>query len=511
MLAEAGFDPNLVLLAPEADGEKIASTLALRPEVKIVDFTGSTAYGDWLKHNAHQASVYTEKAGVNTIVVDSTDDFAGMCRNIAFSLTLYSGQMCTTPQNILVPRDGIETESGHVSFDEVAAGIAGAVAKLIGDDARAVELTGAIVNDAVVSRIDAARSHGTVLLDSREVKHPTYPDAVVRTPLLLTQDAANEGMFDSEWFGPISFVVATDSTAQSLEIFRRIVGAKGALTAAVYSTDPRRAGRDGGRDARRRRAPVVQPDRRRVRQPVGRVLRLPRERRERGGERVAHRRRLRRPTGSGSSSPAGTSERRAGHRARWRPVRPGVPCVCSRRCGMVGCGTVSPNGTETQFLVRPDRAPVGRDDLEFEPRPTALARPGGDRVDQRAERAVAPVRRIHVDRRPASCVSGLAGSAYAPTCPTRQRPQLRHVLGVLAAGRGPDAPADVLVVLVLGDFGERRDEGERRVGQHFDPQATDGAGVLVVTRRIVTPSTCAHLSPVVSAVRWRAAFVDLRR
>ncbi len=237
VLTQAGFDPNLMLLAPEDAGEKIASTLALRPEVRIIDFTGSTAYGDWLEQNARQASVYTEKAGVNTIVVDSTDDFAGMCRNIGFSLTLYSGQMCTTPQNILVPRDGIETEAGHVSFADVAQGIAGAVAKLTGDDARAVELTGAIVSDSVVHRIVAARDHGEVLLDSREVKHPTFPDAVVRTPLILTQDAANEGMFDSEWFGPISFVVATASTAQSLELFRRVVGAKGALTAAIYSTD----------------------------------------------------------------------------------------------------------------------------------------------------------------------------------------------------------------------------------------------------------------------------------
>jgi delta 1-pyrroline-5-carboxylate dehydrogenase len=44
-------------------------------------------------------------------------------------------------------------------------------------------------------------------------------------------------VFDREWFGPISFVVATDSTAQSLELFRRIVAERGALTAGVYSTD----------------------------------------------------------------------------------------------------------------------------------------------------------------------------------------------------------------------------------------------------------------------------------
>jgi phenylacetic acid degradation protein paaN len=237
VLAEAGFDPNLVLLAPEAADERLASTLALRPEVRIIDFTGSTSYGEWLEGSARQAVVYTEKAGVNTIIVDSTDDFAGMCRNIAFSLTLYSGQMCTTPQNILVAREGIETESGPKSFAEVAQGIAGAVAKLTGDDARAVELTGAIVSDAVAARIETAREHGEVLLDSRTVKHPAYPDAVIRTPLLLTVDR-DATAIDGEWFGPISFVVATDSTVDSVELFERIVRAKGALTAAVYSTSP---------------------------------------------------------------------------------------------------------------------------------------------------------------------------------------------------------------------------------------------------------------------------------
>src|SRR5256884_3237220 len=150
-LADAGFDPNVIQLAAEAPDEKLASTLALRPEVKIVDFTGSTQYGDWLEEHARQAFVYTEKAGVNTVVVDSTDDFAGMCRNLAFSLTLYSGQMCTTPQNVLIPRDGIETSDGHKTFTEVARGIAGAVEKLTADAGRAVEVTGAIVNDAVVS------------------------------------------------------------------------------------------------------------------------------------------------------------------------------------------------------------------------------------------------------------------------------------------------------------------------------------------------------------------------
>ena len=238
VLAEAGFDPNLVQLATDLPGGTIAATLAQRPEVKIIDFTGSGAFGEWLEANARQAAVYTEKSGVNTIVVDSTDDFAGMCGNIAFSLSLYSGQMCTTPQNILVPAGGIATDQGQKSYQEVADGIAAAVHKLTAaDPARGVEIIGAIANEANLRRIDAARDHGEVVLDSKPLTHPTYPDAVVRTPLVLKQAADNENMFDSEWFGPISFVVATDSTEQSLQLFRRIVGGRGALTASVYSTD----------------------------------------------------------------------------------------------------------------------------------------------------------------------------------------------------------------------------------------------------------------------------------
>ncbi|CAO0829149.1 hypothetical protein SMICM17S_06767 [Streptomyces microflavus] len=164
VLAEAGFDPNLVALAAERPGEGIAKTLAVRPEIRIIDYTGSTAFGDWLEANARQAQVYTEKAGVNTIVVDSTDDYRGMLANLAFSLSLYSGQMCTTPQNLLIPRDGITTDDGAKSYDDVVNDIAAAVTGLLGDDARAAALLGALVNPDVKARVEAAGELGEVAL-----------------------------------------------------------------------------------------------------------------------------------------------------------------------------------------------------------------------------------------------------------------------------------------------------------------------------------------------------------
>ncbi|WP_227242990.1 phenylacetic acid degradation protein PaaN [Paraburkholderia caribensis] len=239
VLREAGFDPNVVtLLATEPNDGELVQNLAQRPEIKLIDFTGSTQNGTWLERNAHQAQVFTEKAGVNQIVIDSVDDIKAVARNIAFSLALYSGQMCTAPQNIYVPRDGIRTAEGTISFQAVADAIASAVHKLGSDPARAVELLGAIQNEAIEQRIDEARELGHVLADSQSLEHPTFAGARVRTPLVLQLDAAtDEAKFTKEWFGPISFVIATDSTAQSLELAGRIAAEHGALTLSVYSTD----------------------------------------------------------------------------------------------------------------------------------------------------------------------------------------------------------------------------------------------------------------------------------
>ncbi|NGO42243.1 phenylacetic acid degradation protein PaaN [Streptomyces ureilyticus] len=239
VLAGAGFDPNLVALAAERPGEGIAKNLATRPEIRIIDYTGSTAFGDWLEANARQAEVYTEKAGVNTVIVESTDNYKGMLSNLAFSLSLYSGQMCTTPQNLLIPRDGIRTEEGPKSYDEVVADLAKSVGGLLGDDARANALLGAIVNPDVKARLEAASGLGEVALASREIRNPDFPDAVVRTPVIVKLDGAKpdaEAAYMSECFGPVSFAVAVDSAEEGVELLRRTIRDKGAMTVGAYTT-----------------------------------------------------------------------------------------------------------------------------------------------------------------------------------------------------------------------------------------------------------------------------------
>ena len=237
VLSEAGFDPNVVTLAAHGFGDDTAQRLALRPEVKLIDFTGSPANGNWLEQNARQAQVYTEKAGVNQVVIDSAADLKGVARNLAFSLSLYTGQMCTAPQNIYIPAGGIATGEGHKTFDEVAAAIAEGVQKLLGDPARAVEILGAVQNDAVVKRLDAARKLGPIVLDTQAVAHAQFPDARIHTPLIVKLTSAERDKYLNEWFGPIAFVIATRDTTESLEIARAAVRDHGALTLSLYSTD----------------------------------------------------------------------------------------------------------------------------------------------------------------------------------------------------------------------------------------------------------------------------------
>jgi phenylacetic acid degradation protein paaN len=236
VLGEAGFDPNLVTLVAEDRDDHLAAKLAVNPLVKLIDYTGGNAFGTWLEENATQAVVFTEKAGVNTVVIDSTSDFKAMCFNLAFSFALYTGQMCTAPQNIYLPAAGIETDDGVKTPAEVAAGIGGAFDKLLGDDARAVELLGGVVNDGVLERLEGAGQKGEVYVASRTVTHPSYPDATVRTPTIVGLSAADSDVYETECFGPVAYVIATEDTDESIHLFLKTVLDHGAMTASVYST-----------------------------------------------------------------------------------------------------------------------------------------------------------------------------------------------------------------------------------------------------------------------------------
>lgn len=237
VLAEAGLPVDSVLLAADAPGAEITRALATDPAVKLVDYTGSARFGDWLRAHAGQAQIFTEETGVNTVVIAGAQDFAAMCENLAFSLSLYSGQMCTSPQTIFVPRDGIETDRGHLSFEAVGQGIAAAVDALLADPARAAGVCGAVANPATLERLAGAAGLGRVVRASGETG--TGRSA---TPLILAVEE-DEAAAEEECFGPVSFLVPTPDADAAIARAAGLAAGKGAITAALYDTDEARIAR----------------------------------------------------------------------------------------------------------------------------------------------------------------------------------------------------------------------------------------------------------------------------
>ncbi|HET8597530.1 MAG TPA: phenylacetic acid degradation protein PaaN [Castellaniella sp.] len=240
VLAENGLDPNLATLCLPRDQEA-TRTLCTHPEVRSIDYTGGNTFGHWLLDHCRQAQVYAELAGVNSIVIDSTDDYDGMLRNLAFTLSLYSGQMCTTSQAIVVPAQGIDTDQGPKSFDQVGQDLAQAIGRLVEKPETALAVLGAIQSDATLARIDEAAGGGMgqVVLAPRTPQYDEFPHARARTPVLLACDARDAAHYAREQFGPISFLVRAGDTEAALALAEDLARQHGALTLAVYSTRDR--------------------------------------------------------------------------------------------------------------------------------------------------------------------------------------------------------------------------------------------------------------------------------
>jgi acyl-CoA reductase-like NAD-dependent aldehyde dehydrogenase len=83
------------------------------------------------------------------------------------------------------------------------------------------------------------------------VQHPAFEGAVVRTPAVVGLTSKDADVYETECFGPVSYLISTSGTDESIDLFRRTVMEHGAMTASVYSSSPEviAAMRDAALDA----------------------------------------------------------------------------------------------------------------------------------------------------------------------------------------------------------------------------------------------------------------------
>ncbi len=215
----------------------LSKELAGNQAVKLIDFTGSNAFGEYLEA-LKDKTVFTEKAGVNSVIVDSVENADEVAANLAFSINLYSGQMCTAPQNIFVPANGIKTSEGLLSFDDFAAKLVQAINSLVDNPKAGPFVLGAIQNPATLERANNPNISGAkVLLASKKVENPQFPNARTASPVLLEVDASNLDAISQECFGPIAFLVKTDSTEESIKLAQTLAKEHGAISFGAYTTN----------------------------------------------------------------------------------------------------------------------------------------------------------------------------------------------------------------------------------------------------------------------------------
>ncbi|WP_229748089.1 phenylacetic acid degradation protein PaaN [Lacimicrobium alkaliphilum] len=241
VLTEAGFDPNLVTLAADTRKEPVAKALLAHDDTAIVDFTGSPTFGHWIEQHCAHLQVYTETAGCNSVVIESTHNLSAMATAIAQSLCQASAQMCTSVQNIHIPASGIVAEGRQISFDEVAGAIVEAVNQLLAKPEQAAFLCGTLVNDDISATIARLREEGAkagrVLRDSTPYSHPEFSQARTATPLILEVSQQDKALYSQELFGPISFIIKGRSSEDCLDAASADAAQYGAITSHVYSTD----------------------------------------------------------------------------------------------------------------------------------------------------------------------------------------------------------------------------------------------------------------------------------
>jgi phenylacetic acid degradation protein paaN len=237
VLKENGYDPAVVQLAVDVDSDPVTKQLAEHRDIKLIDYTGGTAFGDYIE-SLKGKTVFTEKAGVNSVIIDSVKDLDKVFQNLAFSVALYSGQMCTAPQNFFIPAAGVKEGDKIVPFEEVIERFKKAINELVGNPKMGAGTLATLQNENTLKRVKQTEViGGTLLLEPVAVAHQDFPSARTSSPALIEVNATDKNIYSRELFGPVALVIRTKDTAESITLAKEMAMQHGAITCAAYTTD----------------------------------------------------------------------------------------------------------------------------------------------------------------------------------------------------------------------------------------------------------------------------------
>ena len=249
VLKSAGFDPNLLTLAVDTWDDPIGVTLMDHPKTAIIDFTGGARFGSWIEERYPRKQVYTETAGCNPLIIESTIDLEATLDAIAQSLCLFSAQMCTAPQNIWLSQEGVRLTdvSGEtievISCDALIESLLRHIDRYCETSGLAEGTCGALHSAETLSHAErltkavSTLEGASVLREGRPYVHSIYPEARVMTPLVIHVPHEDRILAQEERFGPISFILIAPDREIALRCATSDAHTHGAIASYAYTTD----------------------------------------------------------------------------------------------------------------------------------------------------------------------------------------------------------------------------------------------------------------------------------
>jgi acyl-CoA reductase-like NAD-dependent aldehyde dehydrogenase len=230
--SEAGFPEgvvNVVTNAPEDAGE-VVGALIDAPEVRRINFTGSTAVGRIIAKRAaeHLKPVLLELGGKAPMLVLEDADLDEAVKAAAFGAYMNQGQICMSTERIIVVESVADVfaqkfkakvETMPVGHPEAGNTPLGAVV-----DRKTVDKCYALIEDAV--------SQGAEVLTGGETTHN-----VLMPAHLVDKVTPEMKLFRDESFGPVVGMIRARDEAHAIELAN---DTEYGLSAAVFTRDTAR-------------------------------------------------------------------------------------------------------------------------------------------------------------------------------------------------------------------------------------------------------------------------------
>ncbi|GAA4219789.1 acyl-CoA reductase-like NAD-dependent aldehyde dehydrogenase [Sagittula marina] len=228
---EAGFPEgvvNYISNAP-ADAAEVVKALIEAPEVKHVNFTGSSAVGRIIGRLAGEnlKPSLLELGGKAPLVVLSDADIDGAVNAAIFGAFMNQGQICMSTERIIV-----DEEIADVFTQKMAE----RASKLPYGDPRGQVVLGALVNPEVGDKMEALIADATA--KGAKVVAGGQRDGAIHSATLLDGVTSQMRIYGEESFGPVKSIIRVKGDDEAIRVAN---DTEYGLSAAVFSQDIQRA------------------------------------------------------------------------------------------------------------------------------------------------------------------------------------------------------------------------------------------------------------------------------